>query len=47
MASLGTSFPQVFFIFPREISSFSLVKIEISWENGVPNLALKMLNFIF
>jgi hypothetical protein len=29
------------FHFPREISSFSLGKIEIPWENGVHKLALK------
>jgi hypothetical protein len=40
-ASLGTTFSQGIFTFPREISSFSLGKIEIPWENGVPKLALK------
>jgi hypothetical protein len=39
-ASLGTIFSQVISIFPREISSFSLGKIEIQWENVVPKLAL-------
>jgi hypothetical protein len=43
-ASLGTSFSHEIFIFLREISSFSLWKIGISWENVVPKLALK---FIF
>jgi hypothetical protein len=40
-ASLGTPFSQGIYIFLREISSFSLGKIEISWENRVPKLALK------
>jgi hypothetical protein len=33
--SLGTPFSQWIFILPREISSFSLGKIGIPWENGV------------
>jgi hypothetical protein len=37
---LGTPFFQVFFIFPREISSFSLGKLKIPWENGGAKLAL-------
>jgi hypothetical protein len=41
-ASLGTTFSQGISIFTREISSFSLGKIEISWENVVPKLALKL-----
>jgi hypothetical protein len=40
-ASLGTPFSQRISIFPREISSFSLGKIEIPWENRVPKLDLK------
>jgi hypothetical protein len=36
----GTSFSQGISIFPREISSFSLVKIGIPRKNGVPKLAL-------
>jgi hypothetical protein len=39
-ASLGTTFSQGIFTFPREISLFSLGKIEILWENGVSKLAL-------
>jgi hypothetical protein len=34
-------FSQGISILPREISSFSLGKIGITWENGVPKLALK------
>jgi hypothetical protein len=41
-ASLGTIFSQGIFTFPREISLFSLGKIEITWENGVLKLALKV-----
>jgi hypothetical protein len=37
-ASLGTIFSQGFFIFPREISSFSLGKLEIPWKNVVAKL---------
>jgi hypothetical protein len=37
---LGTSFSQGYFIFPREISSFSLGKLEIPWKNGDAKLAL-------
>jgi hypothetical protein len=43
----------VIFIFPSEISSFSLVKIEILYENGVSKLAsidnkpLKGIHFYF
>jgi hypothetical protein len=44
--SLGTLFFQAIFIFPREISSFSLGKIEIPWENGVSKLALKDLELL-
>jgi hypothetical protein len=40
-ANLGTTFYQGILIFPRKISSFSLEKIEIQWENGVPKLAIK------
>jgi hypothetical protein len=40
-ASLGTPFPQGILIFLREISSFSLEKIEIPWKNRVPKLALR------
>jgi hypothetical protein len=43
-ASLGTLFSQGISIFPREFSSFSLGKIGIPWENGVPKLALKKKN---
>jgi hypothetical protein len=39
-SSLGTPISQGIFIFPREISSFSHGKIEITWEIGVPKLAL-------
>jgi hypothetical protein len=46
-ASLGTQIFQEIFIFPREISLFSLRKIEIYWENGVPKLALKHFCFIY
>jgi hypothetical protein len=38
---LGTTFSQEISIFPREISSFSLGKIEIPWENMVSKLALR------
>jgi hypothetical protein len=38
--SLGTPFSHGIFIFPKEISSFFLGKIRISWENVVPKLAL-------
>jgi hypothetical protein len=41
-ASLGITFFQGNFIFSREISSFSLMKIEIPWKNGVPKLALRV-----
>jgi hypothetical protein len=40
-ASLGTLFSHKIFIFAREISSFSLGKIGIPWENVVTKLALK------
>jgi hypothetical protein len=40
-SSLGTPFFQGISIFPREISSFSLGKIRIHWENNVSKLALK------
>jgi hypothetical protein len=30
----------LFSVFPREISSFSLRKLEISWKNSVAKLAL-------
>jgi hypothetical protein len=40
--SLETTFSHRVFIFPREISSFSLGKIEIPWKNVVPKLALKV-----
>jgi hypothetical protein len=40
-ASLGTPFTHGIFIFPMEISSFSLGKIRIPWENVVPKLALR------
>jgi hypothetical protein len=38
---LGTLISHGIFIFPREISSFSLGKMKISWEISVPKLALK------
>jgi hypothetical protein len=44
--SLGTPFFQGIPIFSREISLFSLGKIEISWENGVPKLALTGIYFV-
>jgi hypothetical protein len=40
-ASLGTLISHGIFIFPREISSFSLWKIKIPWEISVPKLALR------
>jgi hypothetical protein len=40
-ASFGTPLFQVIFIFSREISSFSLGKIGIPWENRAPKLALR------
>jgi hypothetical protein len=40
---LGALISHEIFIFPREISSFSLGKIKISWEISVPKLALKEL----
>jgi hypothetical protein len=39
-ASLETTFFHGIFVFPREISLFSLGKIEIPWENRVSKLAL-------
>jgi hypothetical protein len=36
---LGTLFSQGISIFPREISSFFLGKIEILWENGALQLS--------
>jgi hypothetical protein len=39
-ASLVTPFSQGIYIFPREISSFSLGKIKIPGKNGVPKLVL-------
>jgi hypothetical protein len=39
-ASLGTLISHGIFIFPREISSFSLGKMKIPWEISVPKLAL-------
>jgi hypothetical protein len=44
--SLGTPFSQGISILPREISSFSLWKIGIPWENGVPKLALTGIYFV-
>jgi hypothetical protein len=44
-ASLGTLFFQVIFIFPKEISSFSLGKIGISYKIGVSKLALSEKHF--
>jgi hypothetical protein len=41
-ASLETLFSQGFFGFPREISSFSLGKLEIPWKNSVAKLALNV-----
>jgi hypothetical protein len=41
-ASLGTLIFQWFFIFPREISSFSLGKLEIPWKNWVAKLGLRV-----
>jgi hypothetical protein len=38
---LETQFSQGISIFPWEISSFSLGKMKIPWENVVPKLALK------
>jgi hypothetical protein len=40
--SLGTLISHGIFIFPREISSFSLGKMKIPWEISVPKLALKV-----
>jgi hypothetical protein len=40
-ASLGTSFFQRIFIFPREISLFFLGKIRTPWKNGISKLVLK------
>lgn len=42
-ASLGTTFSQGISILPKKISSFSLRKIEIPWENVVPKLALSVI----
>jgi hypothetical protein len=39
-ASLGTLIFHRIFIFPREISSFSLEKMKIPWKISVPKLAL-------
>jgi hypothetical protein len=44
-ASLGTPFSKGIQIFPRENELISLGKMEISWENGVPKLALS--NYFF
>jgi hypothetical protein len=44
-ASLGNLFFHGIFIFPREISSFSLGQIWIPWENRVPKLALIVENY--
>jgi hypothetical protein len=44
-ARLGTTFSQEISIFPREISSFFLGKIEIPWKNVVPKLALTIYPF--
>jgi hypothetical protein len=41
-ASLETLISHGIFIFPREISSFSLGKMKIPWEISVPKLALKV-----
>jgi hypothetical protein len=41
-ASLGTLISHGIFIFPREISSFSLGKMKIPWEISVPKLALRV-----
>jgi hypothetical protein len=41
-ARLGNSFSQGVFIFPREISSFSLGKMKIPWKNEVPKLVLNV-----
>jgi hypothetical protein len=41
-ASLGTPFSQGISIFLWEISSFSLGKMKIPWENLVPKLALSV-----
>jgi hypothetical protein len=46
-ASLATSFSQGIYIFPMEISSFSLGKMEIPWKNGVAKLGPKNLLFLF
>jgi hypothetical protein len=46
-ASLATIFLQGISIFPREISLFSLGKIEIPWKNKVVKLALKIKNFLW
>jgi hypothetical protein len=42
--SLGTQFSHGIFIFPRENELISLGKIEISWENRIPKLALNVRN---
>jgi hypothetical protein len=41
-ASLEISFFPRIYIFPREISSFSLGKIGIPWESSVPKLPLRL-----
>jgi hypothetical protein len=41
---LGTTFSQGFFVFPREISSFSLGKLKIPWKNVVAKLTLRFKN---
>jgi hypothetical protein len=43
---LGTPFFQGFFIFSREISSFSLGKLKIPWKNGSAKLALTIIFFL-
>jgi hypothetical protein len=40
-ASLATLISHRIFIFPKEINSFSLGKIEIPWKNIVPKLVLR------
>jgi hypothetical protein len=46
-ASLGTLISHGIFIFPREISLFSLGKMKIPWEISVPKLALRKVTACF
>jgi hypothetical protein len=44
--SLETTFSHGIFIFPREISLFSLEKIEIPWKNVISKLIQKIVNLV-